>query len=474
MNRNRRHTGILWVLSILIFAAMAAFAIYGPGAAGAGVGIAAFPFLLGRLMDGEPEGGGGGGMPTMTNQEFQAKTLAAVGKVRETQESLVQRFDNLDKETKKTFEDITKVKNDFQGFDSQVKELQNAIKKLNLQLTLEARMANHGTAMSLGQRIARNKEHAKGLFAHIAKLVNMPDAAQRALGEDTSPGSTLINDDLYAEVYDSLLRYGAWSTLGVRPVGTKNTKIPVKTARPTANFILTEGGTISDDTDKAGTTVTLEVEVIAVLLHVSLQLIEDGEIDIVADVLDDFIEAVNYRADFASFQGAGTANGTHGGVTGLFGFGTAVTAAATRTTIAATKYDDWLKCLTGVDAAVLQRAARWWIHPTLAAAAIGVQDLNGRPIFQTAMEAPGGGILNLFGFPVTLVGAAPSTNAASAKVAAFGDPRAYAVGMRKQFTFEASDHFRWNTLERSFRGHCRFDGVGAKASALTVLGLPAS
>ena len=108
------------------------------------------------------------------------------------------------------------------------------------------------------------------------------------------------------------------------------------------------------------------------------------------------------------------------------------------------------------------------------AAAVGVKDGNGRPIFQTALESPNGGILNLFGFPVTMVGAAPSTNAANAKVAVFGDPRAFAVGMRKGFTFESSDHAAWTLLQRSFRGHCRFDAVGAKASALATLTLPAA
>jgi HK97 family phage major capsid protein len=238
--------------------------------------------------------------------------------------------------------------------------------------------------------------------------------------------------------------------------------------------ILTEAGTISDDSTKAGTSLTLEMEVYAVLLNVSLQLIEDGEYDVVADVIDDFVEALNYRLDYCAFRGDGTEDATNGGVTGLFNFGTAATATATRTTIAATTYTDWLKCLTTVDAAVLQRPARWWIHPTLAAAAIGVQDSNGRPVFQTALEAPGGSLMNLFGYPVTLVGAAPSTNAASAKVAVFGDPRAFAVGVRKQVTFEASDQYRWNTLERSFRGHLRADAKGLKASALAVMTLPAS
>jgi HK97 family phage major capsid protein len=257
-------------------------------------------------------------------------------------------------------------------------------------------------------------------------------------------------------------------------VGTKTHKLPIKTVRAAAGVILTEGGTIPQDTAKAGTSVSLEMEIYAALINVSLQLIEDGEVDVVGDVIDDLIEALNYRLDYCAFSGTGAADATNGGVTGLFNFGTAATAVATHTTIATTDYNDWLKCLTNIDAAVLTRPARWWIHPTLAAAAIGVKDGNGRPIFQTAQETPMGGILNLFGFPVTMVGAAPSTNAASAKVAAFGDPRAFAVGVRKQFMIEESDHIGWNELQRSFRGYGRADAVGVKASALAVLTLPAA
>lgn len=416
----------------------------------------------------------GGGGSALAEKDFQQKVLGNQRVLKSENEKLLTNFDNLDKETKKTFAELTKVKNQFDGFDSQFKAIDQLVKKLQIQLALEQRMANGGNSLSLGQRLIRNEDKAKAVFGLIARAISMPQAAIRALGEDSSPGSTFINDELSTDIYDSLLRYGAWSTLGVRAMGSKNLKIPIKTVRPVANFILTEGGTISDDTNKAGTSVTLEAEVIAVLLNVSLQLIEDGEIDVVADVIDDFIEALNFRLDYAAFRGDGTADATNGGVTGLFNFGTAATAAATHTTIAATTYDDWLRCLTTVDPAVLQRPARWWIHPTLAASAIGVKDGNGRPIFQTALESPAGGLLNLFGYPVTLVGAAPSTNAASAKIATFGDPRAFAVGVRKNFMIEQSDHAGWTTLQRSFRGHGRADAVGVKASALATLALPAS
>ena len=431
-------------------------------------------FGIPRRKEQEFNGDTGGGA-ALSEKEFQERVLGNQKYMKSEQEKLLTSFDNLDKETKKTVEELTKVKNNFDNFDSQFKAIDALVKKLQLQLTLESRMANGGNTLTVGQRLIRDEAKAKEVFAQVARAIRMPEAAQRALGEDSSPGSTLINDELSKDVYHSLLRFGAWSTLGVRSVGTKTMKIPIKTVRPSAGVILTEGGTIPDDTNKAGTTVSLEMEIYAVLLNVSLQLIEDGEIDVVADVIDDFVEALNFRLDFCAFAGSGAADSTNGGVTGLFNFGTAAVATATRTSIALTKYEDWLRCLTTVDPAVLTRPARWWMHPTLAAASLGVKDDNGRPIFQTALEAPqSGGILNVFGFPVTMVGAAPSANAANAKVASFGDPRAYAVGVRKEFKIEESDHAKWSELQRSFRGHGRADAVGVKASALAVMTLPAA
>lgn len=408
--------------------------------------------------------------PTVEDQ-----ILGEVKTIRSTTDQLTQNFDNLDKSTKKDFEDLRKsIAND----KASVEERLRSIQKVNASLARESRAAFGDPR----QRILADDEKKARLFASVAlalapehpKLRDVATNILKDIGEDATPGSTYIDDELIPDVYDALLRYGAWSSLGVRNMGTKQAKIPVKTARPVANFILTEGGAISADSTKAGTTATLEAEVIAVLLSASRQLLDDAELDVVADILDDFIEAVNLRMDYGCFVGDGTADATHGGITGVFEFGTGVAADATRTTIAATKYTDWLKCLTGVDAAVLARPACWWMHPSIAAAAIGVKDDNGRPIFQTAQEAPMGGVLSMFGYPVKLVGTAPSTDAANNKIAAFGDPRAFAVGMRKGFEFDRSEHYAFNTYEHTFRGIARGDGIGLDASALTVLSTPAS
>jgi len=306
-------------------------------------------------------------------------------------------------------------------------------------------------------------------------IKSLPQPATK-IGEDTSPGSTLIvTDELAREIYDTLAQFGSWSTLGVRRLGTKVTRYPVKTARSTAAFVLTEGGAIPEDAAKAGTSVNLTVEVIGALISVSRQLIDDAQFDVTADVMDDFTEAWNLRLDTAAFLGDGTADATYGGMTGLFNFGTAAPAGAGNVTVAQLDLEDFVRCLTAVDSVVLQRAARWWLHPYMIARAVLVRDANGRSIFLTALESPTPkGIGSILGYPVTPVNVAPSTDGASQNIAAFGDPQGLVVGVRTDFTFEASDHYLWNTYQRSFRGVGRAGVKGRRATAFTILSTPAA
>lgn len=412
----------------------------------------------------------------MPEEQFQQKVLDGLSAaenevkvVKTQQQKLLENYDNLDKETKKAFEELTRLKN----AANDVAGMVIAIQKVQGQLRREQRMA-FGDPI---QRMLSNEETRERLNCAFRLAADMNGDMHRlmaprikALGEDTSPGSTLITTDLLREIYDTLASFGKWNTLGVRRMGTKLTAMPVKTVRPIANFILTEGGTISDDANKAGTSVNLEVEVIAVLINVSLQLLQDAEFDVTPDVLGDFVEAYNFRLDVAAFIADGTADATNGGMTGLFNFGTAAAAGAGNTLAENLDLQDFVRCLTTVDVAVLSRMARWWIHPQILARFILVRDANGRSIFLTATEAPTlGGIGTILGYPVELVNAAPSTNAAGAKVAAFGDPNSLVVGIRQDFGFEASDHHKWNTLERSFRAYGRAGTKGRRALGSAIL-----
>lgn len=401
--------------------------------------------------------------------DFEKKMLGGIELIQTNQQKMLSDVDRLDKESKKALEELTKVKNQMNS----IAEFEIALKKVNVALRNQERISFRSPV----ERIEGTPELRAALNLFARKAVNkngdmngVIGTLQKALGEDSSPGSTLINQQLFREIYDTLSTYGIWNTLGVRRMGTKLTKLPVKTARAQAGFILTEGGTIADDTNKAGTTVDLEVEVIAALLNVSLQLLQDAEFDVTRDVLDDFVEAFNERLDYAAFMGDGTADATNGGMTGLFNFGTAAVATATHTTIATLTLEDFIRCLTTVDPIVLMRPARWWMHPRNLARVGGIKDLNGRPLFQTALEAPSpGSIGSILGYPLTLGHILPSTDAANNKVAAFGDPASFVVGVRQDFEFEASDEHKWNTYQRSFRCVGRAGVKGRRALGSAIL-----
>lgn len=435
---------------------------------------------------------------TIEEQEFQARVLegiesqqkqaeatkAGLAAQKETTDSLVRNYDNLTKETKKSFEELTALKNAANLTSAGMAEIQRTIGDIQRNLRRELTLANGDPIRRIAQdeelrlrlnMAVRMSMDSGGDMSRLIRTKYPADLVKRALGEDSSPGSTMIDDRLASEIYDTLARYGVWSTFQVQRLGTKQTKFPVKTARPVANFILTEGGTISDDATKAGTSVTLEVEVIAALLKVSIQLLQDSEFDVTSDVLDDFAQAVAYRLDYACTMATGAADATNGGMTGIFGGGgTAAAAIATHSTTETTTLQDWLNAMLVVDPQVLSRPSRWWIHPQHIVRAINVKDSNGRPIFLTANEAPTvGGIGSILGYPVVPTHAAPTANVATTKVAVFGDPAGQVVGMRQDFTFEGSDHFSWNTFDRTFRGIARAGTKIRRALAFGVLTLTA-
>lgn len=434
----------------------------------------------------------------LPEQEFQSRVLGGIEAQKKAGDALkaeieahgksvhglTAKYDELDRSTKKAFDELTAMKkhaNDSQAsFDATVRK----IGEIEQRLAREHR-AGYGDPM---QRISGDERLRQtfniavrmamdqgGDMQRVIRNGYQKDIVQRALGETSSPGSTIIDDVLAAELYDTLARYGIWNTFQVMRVGTRQTKLPVATARPVANFILTEAGTIADDANKTGTSVTLQIEVIAALLNVSRQLLDDSTFDVTSVVLDDFGQAVANRLDYACLQATGAADATNGGMTGIFGGGgTAAAAAATHATVELTTLSDWTGTLLAVDPAVLQRPAKWWMHPQIIVRAINVKDSNGRPIFYTANEAPTvGGLGSILGYPVVPCQAAPTANVATSKVAVFGDPAGQVVGVRSDFAFEASDQFRWNTYERSFRAIARAGTKIRRATAFGVLTLTA-
>ena len=426
-----------------------------------------------------------GAAAAMTDEKFRETVLGGVEEIKGTQTKhyaeLTGKYDSLDKTTKEQFEAFKKSANE--SHESALK----AINRIDAALRREARMANGDPV----KRISANDDLRMNLNAVVRAMIlgknetldpvfvghfkDFSKIEKRAVGEDTTPGSAYIMTELLREIYDTLATYGKWNTLGVRRLGTKVTRMPIKTARPLAQFITTEANTINDDTTVAGSEVSLTVLPIAVLLNVSRQVIDDALFDVTAIVLEDFVEAFNQRLDAAVFAGTGVSAGTYGGITGLINYGTAAVATAGNIKAESLQLEDFMRVLTSVDPVVLSRPnAKWWIHPQMLVRLLAVRDRNGRPIFLNALEAPAAsGIGTILGYPVELVHAMPYTNAASSVVAAFGDPNSFIVGIREDFAFEATDAFRWNTYERSFRGVGRAGGIGRIATGSAILTLAA-
>jgi HK97 family phage major capsid protein len=430
-----------------------------------------------------------GDVAVLPEAEFQQKVIGAVGKVEKKILSLEEKqaeiLKAMPKDLKEPLEAIEKLKRSANDQQSNIETLLRSMKAFDDKIRTHARMG-FGNPI---QRIQSDPEMRCRLNLAVRLACSkgremVPDqlAAQfkeitgKALGEDASPGSLLIDDALAAEIYDTLSTFGVWNTFQVDRVSNQTVKYPVTTARPTANFVLTEAGTISDGTF-TGASVSNVIEVIAVLINVSLQLLQDAEFDITGYVMNAFGESYSERLDHACLGADGTADATNGGMTGVFVGGTAATAdagAGADDTVEELEFEDWTRCLLTVDPIVLQRAAKWWMHPQILVRALSIKDSNGRPIFLTALEAPAPrSIGTILGYPVVPAYKAPSTNSASQKVAVFGDPAGMVVGMRSDYVFEASDHARWTTLERSFRGWGRAGTKIRRALAFAMLTLGA-
>ena len=447
--------------------------------------------MLHRILH-DPAGAAGG---PKSEAEFQTEVLAGLGEASEKitilesditvtktrQEKILSDVTRLDKGTKQALEEVTLLKKGANDTTASFATMQKKLALLDARVQQEVRSA-FGNPL---ERLLNDEEKRTRLNAAIRQACCRGNKEQdpiyrngvapviKALGEDASPGSTLIDDRLANEIYDVLATYGVWNTFGVVRVGTQTTKFPVTTTRPTCNVILTEGGTISADSAQAGSSVSCVIEVLATLILVSQQLLEDSEFDVAGLVLGQVAEAHANKLDHFCLTAAGVADATDGGMEGILTAGTVATAAAAQTT-EATDFEDWTRCVLNAASGIIDRPCKWWINPQHLIRALSVKDNNGRPIFLTALEAPAAGSIgSILGYPVVRSHVMPTTNAAASKVAAFGDPRAMVLGIRRDFTWGMSDDFKFDTLQRAFRGWNRAGSIIRAATGASYLQLAA-
>jgi HK97 family phage major capsid protein len=416
----------------------------------------------------------------MNEEEFQKQVLGKVGTIEEQNKKLFADLGNLDGSTKKALEEFTTLKNQFGSVESTMRAMQ----KLNQQLGLERRAA-FGTP---AQRIACDEVKRKTFVLNLIKSLELGQflstkqrekwaGIEKDLDTANTPGSTYIsNAEVEDDIYTVLASYGVFNQFDVRRISSKATEVRVKTARIAATFI-DEAAAITADSTKAGSKLTVTPGKIAALLAVSSELLEDDSTNLLIDILNDFAEAAAYKMDFICLAADGGADATDGGFTGILGGGgTDRTAASGNTTMATLDYEDVLACVINAPNGVIQRGgAAWWMNPTILAKMLLIKDTTGRALFQSALEAPSyGKIGSILGFPVNPAAAAPTTDSAGARVAAFGDPNALAVRIRRDMQISRSDQWAFDTDEIAFRMTMR-GGIKIKAAtAFQVLKTAAS
>jgi len=432
----------------------------------------------------------------LDESEFQRTLMTGVndlmdeqGKFKSAQQKVLDDLDRSDKEVKKAMEELTKVKN---TTNSTFEDFMKKMEKVQKQVALNAR----SSWRSPEERVLADEEVRFGLNAMarcvlatkfpgefklddaFKKYVEENNSKTKALtGVDAGLGQATVPTDTFNQIYDLLLEYGDYTTLGVQRVGSRLNVLPIATARPQFYWIgsqssLAEGSNITAGAF-TGSQVLNVINTLAVLMYVARELLADSTVDLAPYVLNQMVQSANWGLDTAAFIGNGNADTTNAGYIGIFNAALANTnmaysAAAGRTTVSATKLDDWVNATLTVSPQVLNRKPKWWMHSQMIARAALIRDNNGRPIFQTWQEVPNpGSIGSILGAPVHPTAIAPTTDGASQPIAVFGEGAAQSVLIRQDLELATSDDIGFPQNLRAFRALVRA-GVKMKTQAAST------
>ena len=397
---------------------------------------------------------------------FEAKVLKGVDTLVEEQKtirsSIQQVKDDLgrsDKIVKDALEDLTKTKN---TMNASWEEVGKKLKKLKRAIRLNASSSFRDPV----QRACADEEFnfwlnatARYIASHMkdgpkcdpafAKAVEDGNIAAKALtGVDAGLGQATVPIQTFNQIYDLLLQFGDYATLGVQRVGARTVVLPVATARPQFYWIgsqstLAEGSVITSGAFSGGQ-VLLVINTLAVLMYVARELLMDSTVDLAPYVLSQMVQSVAWGMDTASFIGTGNQDTTNAGYVGIFNAALANSnqasvAASGHTQTSLCTLNDFVQTILTVSPQVLNRKPMWWTHNQMLARIALITDKNGRPLFQTWLEVPQpGSIGSILGYPVHATAIAPTTDGPSQPIIAFGDPQGQRIGLRQDLELATS------------------------------------
>ena len=474
-------------LSLLVFAPKVVLG--GLAMVHKGVACAAFgSFGFARVLCDKAGGEGGSALLEKIDQgvtkmaEEQTRHKSAIQKVTDD-------LDRADKEVKRALEELTLVKNTCNDFATAMR----AMEKVQKSIALNARSSFRNPVAracadeefsfrinALARYIDVLSKGGKGvgsLDPAFKKAVEEGIFTQKALtGIDSGLGQATVPTDTFNQIYDLLLEYGDYASLGTQRMGARTNVLPLATSRPQFFWIgsqstLAESSTITSGAFTGGE-VLLVVQTLAVLMYISRELLADSTVDLAPYTIKQMIESINWGMDTAAFIGTGNQDTTNAGYVGIFNSALANTnmayvAGAGKTVVSKLTLDDFVNTVLTVSPQVLNRKPMWWAHSQNIARATLIRDNNGRPIFQTWLEKPEpGSIGSILGYPIHATAIAPSTDGPSTTPFVFGDPEGQQNGIRADLELATSDDIAFPQNMRAYRTLLR---AGAK-----ILTLPGS
>jgi HK97 family phage major capsid protein len=434
----------------------------------------------------------------LTDEEFQATLFGGVnslieeqGTFKSAQQKILDDLGRSDKEVKAALEELTKIKN---TTNTTFEDMMNRLEKVQRQLMLNTRSSFRSpveralsneelrfnlNAMARCVLAAKFKDAPTPDPAFVKAVEEMNVKAKILTGVDAGLGQATVPTDTFNEIYDLLLEYGDYATLGVGRVGARTNVLPIATSRPQFYWIGSQS-TLAESTAITagafgGSQVLNIINTCAVLMYIARELLADSTVDLAPWVLHQMIESANWGLDTAAFIGTGAQDTTNAGYIGIFNAALANTnlalvAGAGRVTTAQLKLDDFVNTQLTVSPEVLNRKPKWWAHSFNIARAALIRDNNGRPIFQTWQEVPNpGAIGSILGCPVHPTAIAPSTDGPSTTPFVFGDPQGMSVLIRADLELATSDDIGFPQNLRAFRALVRAGAKMKTVAASTTL-----
>lgn len=419
----------------------------------------------GPLLKAEDGGTGGGG--ALTDAEFRTRAATAL-------DAIEKRGQATEKELADVKEWRTKAEALFSDRDKAREDIDTLTKKFTeLQRTADALRANRDPNESPREYLRRAFPGECKEIAEAYRAQRNHEVHKAETTATTQSGAS--NVSLSGQIYSLTAAVGAFRNMDAHSIQAGTENFVVETGEPDMGFVA-ENGDIPEGA-LALTTAGRAPKKLAGYIAVSLESVQDTSYDLGAYIAEKLSRAAARRSDYVALLGTGANdynNGTFFGIVNSPGVLTTTTGAG-HTKLSTTTSDEVVDWTLSLSQGNLDNKPVIFMNTVMCARFAKIKDGNGRPVFMNALDAPAyGAIGSINGFPVIPTSVLPYADAAGAIVGIIGDPKAYAVGIRKDYTFDFSDHFLFKNGMRAYRAWMRAAYFAKDASKFAVLKLAAA